>query len=410
MNTWIHPETGRGFDAGVQNYVDLGNATGFFARMGVPIQPNVRSSNQAVYVDFSTGVKLQNFMPPAANDRSEALRRYLAVGEQLLSILEPGWWNFPPGDSIPSDLLLPFHAFATKYNLTAGLPQIFGTTGFGIPDILNSPTLWVMRSFSVDMLRSILGVIPAFVPVSRRNQDLYDKILNLLKPDVLLSTTVTSATRSASGVTLVVKTSVTGETTRIVAKRLIFTIPPTPANTAPFDLDDAESATLAQFKYSSSYVGIVSHPSLPRNSTLVNTPASAQPANYLDAVPIFPYATRFDNYENSPYYRVIAVGLPGLTESEAKGIITTAFENMVQAGTLNKTDEKLTFVYLESHATVNAHVTGDELRAGFITKLNELQGKRGMWYTGSSWSVGISTSLWVFTDTVLSRVVQGLKD
>ncbi|KAK5651913.1 hypothetical protein OQA88_11572 [Cercophora sp. LCS_1] len=412
VNTWDDPVTGRSFDAGVQSYVDLANSTGFFARMGVATQPNVRNANQAINVDFTTGLKLQNYMAPSAADRNESLYRYLAAAEQFLPILEPGWWTFPGGDAIPPDLMLPFHAFTAKYNFTAGLPQIFGTTGFGVPDLVNSPTLWVMRSFNVDMVRTVLNLIAGFVPSSRRNQDLYDKILTFLGHDVFLSTTVTSSVRSRNTITLTVKNSITGETTRIVAKRLLFTIPPTSENTNPFGLDAAEKETLGQFKYSTSYVGIVSHPALPRDSALINIPSAAQPTNYASAIPKAPFMARFDNYANSPYYRVMAAGDSSLTETQAKGVVTDAFERMVEAGTLNKTEpaEALKFEYFQGHGMLNAYVTDKELRDGFMARLNGLQGRGGMWYTGAAWSVHITTSLWVFTDTVLPRLVRDLKE
>jgi hypothetical protein len=119
------------------------------------------------------------------------LRRYLAAAKPYLPILEPGWWTFPEPQNIPPDLFLPFRDFVAKHNLTAGVPGIFGITGFGIHDMMGSLTLWLMRSFNVSMVRVLLGVKSSFVPVSRQNQELYDNILTFLGSDVLLSSTVT---------------------------------------------------------------------------------------------------------------------------------------------------------------------------------------------------------------------------
>ncbi|KAK3366464.1 hypothetical protein B0H63DRAFT_371864, partial [Podospora didyma] len=106
VNTWVDPATGRGFDAGVQNYIDLGGAKAFFTQMGIATQPNVRSVLDTVYVDFTTGARLTNYTPPSAADRSDALRRFLAAAEQYLPILEPGWWSFPEPSQTPTNLLL----------------------------------------------------------------------------------------------------------------------------------------------------------------------------------------------------------------------------------------------------------------------------------------------------------------
>ena len=379
--------------------------------MNISTQPNVRSVLDQVYVDFTTGKRLSSYTPPPAADRTDALRRFLAVAEQYLPQLEPGWWTFPDSQQIPEDLLLPFRDFVAKYNLTAGVPQIFSTTGFGTYDLMDSLTLWVMRSFNVDMVRTLLGINAGFVPASRRNQDLYDAILRFLGPDVLLSSSVIRGKRSDSGgVVLDVRDSVSGTTTRIVAKKLLFTAPPTDVNTAPFDLDATEKSTLAQFRYGAAYVGVVSHPSLPLNTSIVNMPSAAQPANWAAAVPVSPYNTRFENYPDSPYYRVIAVGDQTLSARQARQIISDAFDGMVAAGTLKQSEppQPLKFHAFAPHDSMSAHASREDLEAGFISQLNGLQGQQSTWYTGSAWSVHISTSLWIFTETVLSKLVVSL--
>ena len=122
--------------------------------MGIAIQPNVRSVLDQIYVDFTTGVKLTNYSLPLSTDRVDALRRYLAVAEQYQSVMEPGWWNFPGPDALPEDLLMPFRDLVVKYNLTAAATQIHATTAFGDHNALDSLTMWIMRSFGVDMVRT----------------------------------------------------------------------------------------------------------------------------------------------------------------------------------------------------------------------------------------------------------------
>jgi hypothetical protein len=395
----------------VQNYIDIGNAKAFFARMGIEVTANVRLANTPVYVDFTTGEKLTNYTPPPTADRTEALKRYLAEAEKYLPVLEPGWWNFPKADEIPAELLLPFGDFAARHNLTAGLPQMFFTTGFGIGDMLDVLTLWFMRGFGVDMCRTLLGINSGFVPASRNNQDLYDAILKRMGSDVLLSTTVVSSQRAEDGVILQVRNSISGERTRIVAKRLLFTAPPTDANLRPFDLNLSERGIIRDFEYGTSFVGVVSHPSLPLTTSLVNTPSAAQPANWPASLPVAPYSTRFDNYANSSYYRVVAVGDASLTEDQARKLVTDSFDNMVKAGTLQQTDppQPLRFHLFKSHGPVGAHVSLDLLKAGFLQRINRLQGYRATWYNGAAWSTHLTTNLWIFTDGLLAKLVEGLK-
>lgn len=376
-------------------------------------------------MDFATGTLLTNYSSPAATDRTEALRRYLSVCEKYLPVMEPGWWNFPSPSpetgGIPEDLLLPFGEFVSRYNLTSALPQILGTTGLGINNVLETQTMWVMRSFNTHMTRSILGdsSTSGFGPASRRNQDLYDNIYRLLGPDdVHLSSTVArTPQRTRSGVVLKVKNHNTGEITEVKAKRLLFTIPPTEENLYPFDPDYVESNIFKKWKYSTSFVGIVSHPSLPRDTALVNTPVAADNNNWALSVPAPPFVGRFDNYNSSEYFRIIVggpdflfpAGASGL--AKAKKVATDSFDNLVSSGVLKQTKppQTLKFHMFEPHGRMNAYVEREELEAGFVDKLNGLQGRRGTWYNGAAWTVHVSTNLWVFSETLLPRLVEDLK-
>ncbi|KAM7189860.1 hypothetical protein V8F20_009997 [Naviculisporaceae sp. PSN 640] len=415
VNTFIDPATSRAFDAGVQSYIDLPGAIPFFSRFNISTSPNIRNNNTPIYVDFTTGTKLTNYIPPSTAERNDGLMRFLSLCERYLPIMEPGWWTFPSPNSasgIPADLLLPFKDFVDKYNLTSALPQIFSTTGFGIHDPLSALTMFVMRSFNADMAAVLLGLKAGFVPTSRNNQDLYTAIHRFLGNDVLTSTVVTAASRSRKeGIILKVRNSKTAEITRIEAKRLLYTIPPTEENLAKFDPDVQEKAVLNKWKYSSSVVGIVSHPSLPVNSSVINMPSSAQPSNWLSTIPKFPFNTRFDNYANSSYFRVIAAGDETFTVDDAKKLIEESFDKMVRTGAIGQTNppQPLKFHLLEPHGKVSAYVDASDVEEGFITRLNELQGRRGTWFTGAAWSVHISTSLWVFTDTLLPKLVDSLK-
>jgi len=381
--------------------------------MNVSTVPPSRPALTSHYIDFTTGETLASYTPPSSADRTAALQKYLSVAEQYEALMQPGFWNFPSPHNIPQDLLLPFGSFVVKYNLTAAVQQIFETTGFGVHDLMNSLTMWVMRSFNTDICRTLLGINTAFVPASHRNQELYDKILTLLGSDVLLSSTVISSSRSRTGggVTLQVRAP-SGKLTRIHAKRLLVAIEPTAANLEPLNLDDQESSTFDAFEYSTTFVGVVSHPSLPVNGSLVNTPAAAEPNNWIATIPASPLEARFDYYGGSGnFFRAIMVGDESLSAQEAQGLAYRALGNMLKAGSLPNTGagaDQLRWHAFAAHGLVSAQVSADELRSGFIQNLNALQGHRSTWYTGAAWSVHLTTSLWLFTETVLPKLVASL--
>ncbi|KAK4442299.1 hypothetical protein QBC34DRAFT_313374 [Podospora aff. communis PSN243] len=412
VNTWVDPATGRGFDAGVQSYVEVGNSTAFFKRFGIETGPNTRPAQQPPqYVDFVTGKRLTNYTLPSTEDRNDALRRYLAVAESVLPVFEPGWWTFPEPNAIPEDLLLSFRDVMVKYNLTSAVPQILGLTGGGIRDFMNSPLMWVMRPFGVDMCRTILGINSGFIPTSGKNQDLYDAVLKLLGSDAFLSSTVVSSKRTDKGVTVDVRNAETCKVTRIIAKKLLFAASPTRENLEPFSLDKTEQEVLHKFQFTRPFVGVVSHPSLPLGASITNMPEHAQGGNWTAAADReFPYASGFNNFANSSYFRTIVGGDTSLTEKRAREILHETFDRLVAAGTITQTGppQPLQILYFKNHYTMNAHVSNDAIRSGFVQRLNSLQGRRSTWYTGSAWSVPITTSLWVFTDTVLPKLVDSL--
>jgi hypothetical protein len=378
--------------------------------MNVSTELSVRPVLTSRYVDFTTG-KALNFTPPSSSDRLAALQNYLKIIEQYEEITQPGWWNFPAAKDIPEDLFLGFTDLIAKYNLSAAVPQIFSTTGFGVHDLLENLTLWVMRAFGPDIARAILGMSSSFVPKSHKNQDLYNNILSLLGEDVLLSSVVTSSSRSQSGVVLQVK-SHDGSLTEVHAKRLLISIEPTEENMRSLDPDDEEHKVFTAFNYSKTYVGVVSHPSLPPNVSLVNMPATAQPANWAQVIPSPPYNARFDHFgDASSFFRVIMVGNESFTATEAKLLVEQSFNNMMSTRVLNESSvEQLQWRAFEAHGLVSAHYSAESLKEGMIQRLNGLQGRRSTWYTGSAWSVHLSTSLWQFTDTVLPKLLASLHE
>lgn len=374
--------------------------------MGVPIGSSPRVPLTSQYADFTTGAPV-NFTAPSNDDRVVALGRFLNATEAYQEYILPGYWNFPAPDKIPGDLLLPFGEFVEKYQLHAAVNQVFEVTGLGVGDMINTLTLYVLGAFGHPMIRFFLGEAATFTPDSRRNIEIYEAIQSRLGSDVLLNTEVSYSLRTPIGHTLWTK-SASGKSTIILARRLLMAIEPTPENMAPFDLDPVEQKTLSKFSYSRLHAGIVSHPSLPVNVSLVNTPAAASPDNYV-VLPKPNFNVRFDYMGGgSDLWRVVAVGDEQFTKDKAQDLIRENFAALVEAGTVQpKTAnpaEELEFRAWADHGAMHMRVSAAELKDGFIQKLYALQGRRATWWTGGAFSVQFQAVLWAFDDILLPKM------
>lgn len=407
--TYQDPMTGLPFDFGVQSYNNYGPASAFFQRMNVSVGSAPRVPLLSRYVDFTTGLPV-NFTPPANADRIAALQRFLNVTAPYENLTLPGYWNFPQPSQIPPDLLLPFGQFATKYGIQAAVNQVFEVTGLGPGDMINTPTMYVLGAFGQPMIRAFIGQGSTFTPTSRRNIQLYEAVQNLLGDDVLLNSTVVQSLRTDIGHSLWVRNA-NGDHTIVLARRLLMAVEPTPANTAPFNLDWAEQSVFSKFSYSSVHAGIVTHPSLPANVSLVNLPAAAAPANYL-ALPTPDLVARFDYMgAGSNLFRVLLVGNQTFDAARAQALVRSSFAKMAAAGTLPSTAStadprsQLQFVAWADHGAMHMRASVPDIKAGFIQQLYSLQGRRATWWTGGAFSVQFQAILWAFDDILLPKML-----
>lgn len=366
--------------------------------------------NENVYIDYKTGKPVPDYTAPAAADVFPALQRYLDALEKYEDMVLPGFFNFPDAADIPEDLLMPFAEFVDKYDIAAAVPQIWDSTAQGLGDTMNVPTLWVVQACGIPMIRALLGMGAAAVPASGRLYDLFENVADFLGSDVLYSSTVVSATRHGNakgGVSLKVR-GADGKATCIRAKRLLIAIEPTAENMAPFQLDGAEEGVLGRFKYPTVYAGIVRHPSLQPLHAYTHRSPAPESYNYT-AFPAAPQVGRIDYLGGTEdLFQFTAVGAEDDTAESMRALIARSVGAMVEAGTLPVSKGSVSFPIFADHGHMHAHVSADDLRAGFIQKLNALQGRRNTWYTGAAFSAGFATVLWEYNKVLLPRVVEGL--
>lgn len=390
--TFTDPDTGNPYDFGVNSYTNYTGAREFFTRFDIPVQTPSRSALTTTYADFNTGMAT-NYSLPASANVTAALTAYLELCEKYESIIIPSYENFPNTTiGVPEDLTLNFSDFVEKYNLQAAVPRIFQTTGLGMGNLANQTTLYVMQAFGAPITRSFLGTVSSFVPVSKRNQDLYDAIAELLGDDVLFSSTAVQTSRTDEGVEVLVR-GADDKQTLIRAKKLLISFEPTIANFNGIDIDEEETAVFSKWEWSTVYVGIVSHSSLPSSYSFTNN----VPTNWL-SLPDTPFVGRFD-YLGDDNFRVLVTGSSDYNTTEAQSLVEKSLELLASAGTIPSLGtETFNLKAWADHGAMHLRVPGSELKAGHITNQYALQGHKSTYYTGGAWSAQFTTILWEYNN------------
>lgn len=357
------------------------------------------------YVDFRTGKTVTDFVAPEPDALYPALQRYLDVLLQYEDMVLPGFFNFPPPEAIPDDLLMSFGEFAEKYEISAAVPQIWDSTAQGMGDTMNVPTLFVIQASGIPMVRALLGAAAAAVPPSGRLFELYERIAKFLGDDVLYSSIVTSTARSDEGVSLLVSSADRVQTC-IEAKRLLIAFEPTAENMAPFGPDEKETEVLDEFEYATVYAGILRHPSLQIGKAYSNR--LPESTNYT----VFPTAAQVGRIDyiggTDDLFQFTAVGTEDDTSESMQALIAESIDVMIAAGTIPASDGNLTFSAFANHGKMHPRVSAGVLRDGFIQKKIALQGRRSTWYTGAAFSAGFTTVLWEYNNVLLPGMIWDL--
>jgi hypothetical protein len=392
VETYIDPVSGNPYDYGVNSYTEYGGAKDFFSRFNISLVNSTSLKLNTSNIDFVSGKALVGYQSPASADVTAALTRYLNLTAKYEDMLLPSYANFPT--QVPNELLTKFSDIVTKYDLQACLPLVYQITGFGLGNMGDELFLFVMQEFSAPMTRALLGQKSSWVPSTHRNQDLYDAIATLLGDDVLYSTTIISSNRTNEGVKLLVRSD-KGESTLIIAKKLLVSFALSQENTATLSLSKPEEDIFSTWSLSHGYCGIVTSPSLPINSSLVNIPAAAVPTNYL-AFPEVPFVVRYQ-YLGDKNFRILLTGTDNYTVPLALSLASDTFNTLAVAGNIPE-GLNLTFAAFTEHTTTQQHVPAEDVRNGFYQKLYALQGGRSTFYTGRAWTGQFTTILWEFNN------------
>ncbi|RMZ81809.1 hypothetical protein DV738_g2024, partial [Chaetothyriales sp. CBS 135597] len=236
---------GQHLNYGVVNLQNFSVVQDYFARFNLPLVQLDRVPG--VFADFTTGTELPAGTVPAPN-----FTDYFAQIDKY-SYLETTWELPQP---VPEDLLLPFREFVEKHNLQ-DVAYTIAQLAVGNGEALDQTTVYIMKAVDRSFIEGNAGTA---VTPANHTYELYEKALEELGSDALVSSTVIRASRSDEGVKLLVQTP--NGKTLIKAKKLVIAAPPTLDTMNPFDLDEKEQGIFSQFTQSAVYVGLIENSDL----------------------------------------------------------------------------------------------------------------------------------------------------
>ena len=399
--TYTDPESGIPIDMGVKIYYDDPIVYDWYARFNLTVAPaniSVTGGAPPQYIDFRTGNILQGV--PASNNTAlaAALQRYSAVLAKYPQ-LEDGF--FLP-DPVPEDLLMPFGQFVEKYDIGPVVQLFFKLAGaFG--DILELPTIQQFRAQSLGFLKTLSNFQTSSVS---NNSLLFAKATTELAAadSLFLSSNVLQTERvSKSGSVKMLVDTPSGRKL-VAAKKLLITIPPTPAALANFNMNEEELSIFMQLQGFGYYTSIIRNAGTPNN---VSAQILALDQPY--ALPPMP-GLYFCNPSGAPSLSVCYYGTKlgqFLSDDEAKAAIIADLKKYQTANGLNVTEPE--FVAFSNHSPSWLMVSSEATKAGFYKKMYALQGKRNTFWTGATWRAQDSTASWKFTKKyVLPALVASL--
>jgi hypothetical protein len=391
--TFHDPVTGAPIDIGVVVFPDLPLVRNYFGRFDVPLIPIPASSGGSSYsVDFRSGLAVDAYAP-SPSELGQALLAYLQLLTTRYAFLEANGYQLPSSGPILEELLLPFSRFAEQNRLTALLPLFF-LYEQGFTPLLRATALYVLKNLGPAVIGGILD--GSFLTAPSGVGGLYDAATALLDSDCLLQARVRAVIRCGrSNVHALIDTP---QGLRILqCRKLVVTAPPLLHNFAGFDLDAFERDVFGRFRPNYYWTAVVRLAGLPAQVTLVNaapnTFENLAPMPGLYAVNPSPVPDLFNVKYGSP--------VP-LTDDHVRAEIRSALER-VQVPGLGPIQFG-GFEIFKSHAPYALIVSPAEIRDGFYSRLQQLQGHNSTFYAGAAHQTHSSAAIWAYVEGLLPSI------
>ncbi|KAE9363091.1 FAD dependent oxidoreductase family protein [Stipitochalara longipes BDJ] len=393
--TYTDPGTGTTIEIGVEFFHNFTVVTDYFARLGVALTtaeagPNTNASVVNTYVDFLTSQPDPSYVFP---DFTAALGAYAA---QLIQYpyLDFG---FDLPSPVPSDLLLPFDQFITKYSLDALVPFVWIWCQ-GIGDLLNTPTIYVMKYLGLSSLQSLeTGFLTTAL---HDNSLLYLSAETILGGNVLYNSTVLAVKRTDDYVQTVIQQG--SKITLIQSSQLIVAIPPTVENMEVFDSTHQENRLFKQFTYSEYFTALLRNTGIPDTVRLSNVSPGV---SFSLAPPPCIYA--IDQTGVSGLVAVTYISTAPTQGDEIADLVVQQIKSVEFEGKADVEEEAL-YAVKSNHRPFELVVDADAIKSGFYKDLYSLQGEKRTWWTGAAWHAHDSSLIWRFTEGLLGNITEAV--
>lgn len=298
---------------------------------------------------------------------------------------------------VPQDLLLPFGEFADKYKLGPAVEPIASVVQ-GVGNILSQPTLYVMKTFSPEVLQ---GAQSGFLGTqSGSNIDLYKAAQNRLEGNILFNSTVAEMDRNRDSNWVHVAVHSPGGHQLIKARRILFAIPPKLDNLNGVDLDHTEQSLFGKFSNTFYYTMLARIDGLSSNTYIVN-----RGNNTWYNLPLVPCVYSIRSTRVPGLYNIWYGSEHLLSENEVKTDVVATIQRLQAVDIHASTPE---FVAFSSHQPFQLTVPSTDISNGFYRHLKALQGRSRTFYTGATFETHDSARIWRFTEDLLKTMVRGM--
>ncbi len=374
----------RSANYGVQLMQNTSTVRDLYARYDVPlVTENITAATQIPtrFADFQTGQAIQ--LPAySLNETQSAFETLFGLYGNYSYLNDT--YDLPR--EVLGDLLITVDAFIAKYQLQS-LSQLFNQYLQSWPEFSVLPTLYLPKFMIGSAGVNLLGSETWVRNANDDNGAIFRSIQAELGEDALLASTIIKTQRPTTSASTNDTSTVWVQTptgvVKVLAKRILVTVPPVPENMQPFDLSASEASLFKSFKPQNVWTGLLRNSGIPSGTGVNNVGSNTTyheiklpgSQGFVPTADPLLHSWVYSSYKRTSENQTKALVLAELTRLTASGVVPVS--------NATSTPE---FVAIKQHHNYAMTVSKDVIASGFYRKLYALQGFRGTVYTGGAFT------------------------